>query len=76
MPTRADWEAAAPKCPQRVARDRSGRMAAGAASTLCYEVLRYDIAKHMWTCPNHGHVLAGVLFAAQRAAAETGYEAA
>lgn len=69
MPTRGDWEAACPKCPQRI--DGDGKPAVDGDSTRCYKLLHYDMVKQHWRCPDHGHVIAAALAAAERRAAET-----
>lgn len=77
MPTRADWEAASPKCPQITTRAAAdGRIVVGKAATRCALPLHFDVGRAAWVCREHGTVVSGSLAAAQRAAAEAGEAAA
>jgi hypothetical protein len=71
MPTRADWEAAVPKCPQRDGRSNlQGRLVAGHASTICYQPLHWNHASEYWGCAKHGRVLNAEAAVERRRAAE------
>lgn len=50
MPTRADLQAATPKCPRMVYRRRTERCALPCA---------YSVTRDWWICPLHGEVATG-----------------
>jgi hypothetical protein len=50
--TRADMEAATPKCTVQSHRPRPGRM----QTTLCGQPLRPDFRSDVWCCPAHPHM--------------------
>lgn len=56
MPTRADLEAATPKCPREVQGAR------------CGELLRWDPVTKGWVCPRHMLVLAAYALVKRQAA--------
>ncbi len=62
MPSRADMEAATPKCP------RVGRSVLAtdglAAGERCAQPCKWAAARQRWCCPSHGVVLAGTDLAA------------
>lgn len=73
MPTRADWEAAAPKCPKHGKLGTAlvpGRRALRVGER-CATPLHYDVGGSVWVCPHHGEVLARTTAAAQLAAAQS-----
>jgi hypothetical protein len=74
-PTRADWEAAAPKCPMLVDRPRpalAGWAPQPTRPMRCAAVMHYNTVRGVWICPQHGGVLPAELITAQRLAAELG----
>jgi hypothetical protein len=57
MPTRADIEAAAPKCPHPVTLQRGGKF----SPIQCARPMRWvdDDASGLWVCCSHGSKLTG-----------------
>jgi hypothetical protein len=62
MPTLADLEAAAPKCPRMVYRQRT---------ELCAQPCRYSLIRDTWICPEHGDVATGSYLGHRIAAQES-----
>lgn len=50
MPTRADMEAATPKCPGVARQTQYG----ATVEKVCGQPLAWDHARALWRCPEHG----------------------
>ncbi len=68
MPSRADMEAATPKCPKTVDRAlaaaKEGEAIKLGVGQRCALPCKWSTARQRWCCPSHGVVLAGTDLAA------------
>lgn len=57
MPTRADIQAATPKCERMLVRHHMAER--------CCNPLRYNVPRDVWACPHHGDISTGAILGAR-----------